>query len=400
MDKTQIEIYFENKGIDVTFNTIGANQDLVKDYVRETQSIVDSSETKQSHHVKHLCYDTFCDIADRKKYTGFEWFDKKCKELRTTFSMRSGRPHFSPTLVIPHAQSLICDTDAGYVKNFSKFLTGIKNNIFLYLSGGLDSEFVAINLIRSGVSFTPVIFRWLSKDGTVRNEFDISYAFKFCEKNKLRPIVRDVDVESLWDNGKFADYAEKLNLISPHLTMHAYMVDIMSTEHPGKTHLLGGEIRYRSNYLDNESTYSNIVLLSKVSPGYSTYSKQTSANAGTNAGAISLSYSSGGSWTVSSSGDGAALVGSPTSGTWTTTPASAYEYRVSSVNVVSNTGGSYFPTSSTSYAGLGAVICGVNIPASAIPNDITASFDIDVRSVSNPGTVMSSSIEFILSNSN
>lgn len=57
------------------------------------------------------------------------------------------------------------------------------NNLHLSLSGGLDSEFVGKVLVRNQINFTPVILE------TPYNVAEIWYAYKFCDDNKLSPVV-------------------------------------------------------------------------------------------------------------------------------------------------------------------------------------------------------------------
>jgi hypothetical protein len=58
-------------------------------------------------------------------------------------------------------------------------------NLHLCLSGGLDSEFVAKVLVRNSIPFTPVI---VAADYVDAENW---YAYKFCQDNKLTPLVLD-----------------------------------------------------------------------------------------------------------------------------------------------------------------------------------------------------------------
>ena len=60
------------------------------------------------------------------------------------------------------------------------------DKLHLCFSGGLDSEFVAKVLIRNNILFTPIILL------TQYNELESWYAYKFCNDNKLTPIILDV----------------------------------------------------------------------------------------------------------------------------------------------------------------------------------------------------------------
>lgn len=56
------------------------------------------------------------------------------------------------------------------------------DNLYLGLSGGYDSEFVANALLRNKIPFTPIIF----KDYYTR---EVDYAIHFCRQNKLDPVI-------------------------------------------------------------------------------------------------------------------------------------------------------------------------------------------------------------------
>ena len=57
------------------------------------------------------------------------------------------------------------------------------SNLFLALSGGIDSEFAANSLLSRGVNFTPIIMDIKS------NSIEKWYAYKWCYENKKKPLV-------------------------------------------------------------------------------------------------------------------------------------------------------------------------------------------------------------------
>lgn len=66
--------------------------------------------------------------------------------------------------------------------------------IFVAMSGGIDSEYVAKVLKRLDIPFTPIIF----EVGTL-NELDAWWAYKWCKENKITPIVINVPGEDFVD---------------------------------------------------------------------------------------------------------------------------------------------------------------------------------------------------------
>jgi len=64
------------------------------------------------------------------------------------------------------------------------------NNLYVAMSGGIDSEFVAKTFFDLGIPFKPIIFRVSDL-----NALDIWWAFKWCRDNKIEPVVVDVPIE-------------------------------------------------------------------------------------------------------------------------------------------------------------------------------------------------------------
>lgn len=62
--------------------------------------------------------------------------------------------------------------------------------LYLCLSGGMDSVFVANLLLRNHIPFVPVIIDYFNVDP------DIWYAYHWCEQNKITPLVHVVNAEN------------------------------------------------------------------------------------------------------------------------------------------------------------------------------------------------------------
>lgn len=80
--------------------------------------------------------------------------------------------------------------------NAARLYHSIERPIYLGLSGGIDSEIIAKLFIQEGVKFTPLILEY-HYGGKVINEHDIQYAKKFCENNKIEPLIHHVRVDKL-----------------------------------------------------------------------------------------------------------------------------------------------------------------------------------------------------------
>lgn len=69
------------------------------------------------------------------------------------------------------------------IDNAVQKITEKYENLYLALSGGVDSEFVANCLVERGIKFVPVIVKFET------NKIESWYAFKWCYENKIKPII-------------------------------------------------------------------------------------------------------------------------------------------------------------------------------------------------------------------
>ena len=391
--KTSIDRYFEKCGLDVSFNTLGRTEELIRAYLTDTQDIVDAEANKLSHHVKHQCYQKFFNIEARSKYTGFEEVEQVCRDFKTNMSSVISELQFSPTLIVDKKTEITSDYKKALKDSFSDFT----KPIFLYLSGGMDSEVVAMALLESDRQFTPVIFDWTDKEGKILNSFDTKYAVDFCKKHSITPVRKSVDIETLWASEEFKQLAIDVQLISPHLVSYVHMVHEIAKEHKDVTHVLGGEVRYIGNYLQDDKTIANLVTLGKVAPGYSTALNTVAAGV---TGSIWLTYNAGGTWSISGSGTASVISGGALSGNWAvpTLNPGGYEYSITSVTVNFSNPGSNTPSAPTGYSTIsGGTICSVTRSAgSGGTRDVT--FGIAVRPIGFPAQVQTSSIRLIVDN--
>lgn len=78
-----------------------------------------------------------------------------------------------------------CDQAAGEIYDTHK-------NLYLGLSGGADSEYVANCFHRNGIPFTPIILQYnlaTSRD----QEYESWYAKQWCKRNNIEPLVVNMD---------------------------------------------------------------------------------------------------------------------------------------------------------------------------------------------------------------
>ncbi|MBO01929.1 MAG: hypothetical protein CMG35_04750 [Candidatus Marinimicrobia bacterium] len=76
--------------------------------------------------------------------------------------------------------------------------------LVLLFSGGLDSEYMVNVFIKSGVEFKVAIISYGDY-----NKHDNKYAFEFCKKRNIEPIVIDVDIEKFITSGRIIEIANE-----------------------------------------------------------------------------------------------------------------------------------------------------------------------------------------------
>ena len=98
--------------------------------------------------------------------------------------------------------------------------------LFLSLSGGIDSEVMAISFLNAGVPFTPLILKY-EIDGEVFNDFDIKYAINFCKKNKLKPLVHSVNPEKFVKMASSKTYAKYNQIAGIYMYVQIYLINLV-----------------------------------------------------------------------------------------------------------------------------------------------------------------------------
>lgn len=396
-----IETYWQSRGVEVIYNTLGGTTELVHAYINSFNDIVQSNHKKKSNHVKNMCYSKLYSFENlsRPKFTGFEKVQTEDRDFRRKISPLLKNQHFTSFISVTDNN----DTKISYSDSLKNRVRGL-NDCYLYLSGGLDSELVAMAMLDSKINFVPVIFQ-IMKGHICKNIHDVNYAYKFCNKHNLYPIVEYINIDELWNSNEFETMAIELGITSPQIVTHCHMVEVIKNKYSGKKHVFGGEVRY---YIDKkDGVDANFVQLAKVSnPGYNgvTYNLSRSSFGLAN---LSFKMFSTGSWNVITASSGISITSSPpaspTLGQWTTTPATSYEYQVTNVNVLfqssSGTGSiTYLPTAPTSWATIGSNTTVINQSAnlSSVGEQIIfVLYTIEVRKTGDTlGPVVTTSIEF------
>lgn len=209
----------------VIFSFLTTSRDAINAFV---SSAVDrmTDYSQESNYVKFDVYSESFNLEPRMKYTGFEKFFELDEAVRSMLKeYLFGREtqveyeDFPPEDiqgVVQFREALV--EQARTLKD--------KTNI-LYLSGGVDSEIVALSFMEAGVKFYPIIFSWIDNEGVNLNDFDTKYAVDFCEKNDLKPVYCVLNVEQFWQGLEILEYADKYLCSSPQILTYHKMVALM-----------------------------------------------------------------------------------------------------------------------------------------------------------------------------
>jgi hypothetical protein len=99
-----------------------------------------------------------------------------------------------------------------------------QGNLYLMYSGGVDSEYALNVFLSLGIKITPVIIKLKPN----YNDFDTSYAYKFCQEKNIDPITIDIDYNQFVTSGKMLEIAKTIKSEVYHYATTAYAIGQLS----------------------------------------------------------------------------------------------------------------------------------------------------------------------------
>lgn len=255
--KKYIDEYFEKQGIKVIYNTLGHTDELVNAYVKETYDMFANSKATYTNAIKGQIYNKFYSLQPREKKTGFEFLKTKDENFRrfvvpTSFSDNWNAP--------AHIFEIHKNDGESYHECLKRSLRKLDNPLVFY-SGGIDSELVLQTFLDTGIKPAVAIFELFNEDGILINGYDLKYAYEFCKKNNLIPIVKKICPDTLWQQDDFIRLGRELRIGSPQILTHVWMAKIIADEFPNHTYCFGGEIRYKNSH---KGTLGKTVLVNSA----------------------------------------------------------------------------------------------------------------------------------------
>jgi hypothetical protein len=129
------------------------------------------------------------------------WFDINLKK-----GLNNNEIPFEAKLSIP-IKSIVTDFTIASDQT-AKLIANTYQNLYICLSGGLDSEYVANVFLRNKIPFTAIIIC------TIENIGEVWFAKHFCNQNNISPIILDYTTcENLYVS-KLLQFGKKLKLQS------------------------------------------------------------------------------------------------------------------------------------------------------------------------------------------
>lgn len=99
-----------------------------------------------------------------------------------------------------------------------------QGKIHVMYSGGVDSEYALGIFLHLGIDVTPVI---VSLD-TGYNSHDIKYAYQFCAKHNLTPLIINIDFDRFVSSGQMLEIAKSIRCCQYQYTATAYAAGTLS----------------------------------------------------------------------------------------------------------------------------------------------------------------------------
>jgi len=99
----------------------------------------------------------------------------------------------------------------------------------LCLSGGYDSQFLALSMIESDFKFSVVIYESLWGNNVV-NANDVMFSEKFCKKYNLPYEIISIDAKDFFENTKMLPMVKKYRNWSPQILFHIYFLNTLEAE--------------------------------------------------------------------------------------------------------------------------------------------------------------------------
>jgi len=94
------------------------------------------------------------------------------------------------------------DFKAACIDVAKKIRYSTKSPLYLFYSGGVDSEIMILAFLEAKINFNTVVLKFSNG----YNDHDLFYALNFCKKYHIDPIIINIDIEDLFDSKGYEKY--------------------------------------------------------------------------------------------------------------------------------------------------------------------------------------------------
>ena len=253
MEPNRIDPYFLKQGIQVTYNALGATELLCRSYIQASRQLM-PEDYEQSNHIKQAVYKQSWSLLDRPKYTGFESFEDLDQKLRAELdSLYKGQRSETHELWQVNSD----DNLGSYRSNLSAWVNQLDiAKVNFYFSGGMDSEVVLRTMISQGRIPRVIIYKFTHSKKPwieVGNQYDYYYALGFCQRHGIEPLVRELDLALIWDSAEIRAVSQEIEIVSPQILTHIFMIKREEEAEPGRHHIFGDEVRYMRSPFESDT---------------------------------------------------------------------------------------------------------------------------------------------------
>lgn len=216
------------------------SEDQINAYISEVLPLIQAHKKPQAARYKFY-HSIFPFLKNRVKATGLEQLAAEEATLRYTLLTQSNNRQSSipvhtmikPSMNFFDASLVAASTHLG------------NKHVYLMMSGGLSSEFVAEMLLEAKVKFTPVIIQFIDENHNVINQADIVNAFDWCYDFGIEPEIFKFNISKLWQNQDVIKNAISLGVTSPKLLTMIHLATVLSLGITNNEILLfGNDLRF------------------------------------------------------------------------------------------------------------------------------------------------------------
>lgn len=251
--------YRQELGIEGTVDFFTVIPEQIETFFTDNKQLFLENSGITSNHFKSEMYSQYFTFKKRKKYTGFENFKAQDEKVRQELRKKNGN-EFKVDVVVNSDIINRVSSNLTKLERTGKEFSNFKEacieaaklieqdangkEIYLALSGGIDSELMSAMFIEAGVPFTAFTVNY---NGL--NDYDTKYAYEFCKKHNIQQVTENLDLEDFFSSEVY-DIADVVGTTSPQMAVYQKIISLIADK--GAYPVLAGEIRMQQEELSED----------------------------------------------------------------------------------------------------------------------------------------------------